>query len=52
MRTREEKTFDVCVVQLALHFSPGAFCNYRLLYRSDDAETKLRHLEFVATWFS
>ena len=40
------------LVLLALHSVPGACGNDRLLYQSDDAETKLRHLELVATWFS
>ena len=48
---REDETLDVCVVLLALHSVPGACGNDRLLYQSDDAETKLRHLELVATWF-
>ena len=48
MRAGEDKTFDVCVVQLAMHGVPGACFDDRLLYQSDDAETKLRHLELVA----
>ena len=52
MELRENETLDVCVVRLVLHSVPGACCNDRLLYQSDDAETKLRRLELVATWFS
>ena len=50
---REDKTLDVCVVRLALHSVPGTCCNDRLLYQSDDAETKAStsrarcHLVFV-----